>query len=275
MLVFGAGSLGVSVLGTFIVHGEKFLLVRFSSVESLAYYNVAATLAGLLAQVPNALSQPLMPSFVHLQQRGETATLARLFQGAVKTMLLWVLPAGFALCVCAPTLIRLWAGGTYVERSLGPLCILVLGWVFGGVLYVPKSLLSAWGKPGLIAWYQSAQLLPYVALMLVLITRFGLPGAALAWSLRSAFELWLLMRLVRRSGRLGPVLPRVVGPGFAGAAAALVLPVAAVRVFTDSQPLLIAALVPSLILYAAVAVRRLLSQEERAWLSGLLANLHR
>jgi O-antigen/teichoic acid export membrane protein len=181
-----------------MANAEKFLLPRFTSVATLAHYSVAFTLASMLSLVPTALCQSLMPAFARMRAQSDGAGLQRLYSAALRSSLLWIVPAGLIVCVCGRPFLHYWAGAEYARESVGPLCILVGGLVFNALASVPLTLLNASGRMDLVARYNLAEVVPYLLGTAALTFYLGAIGAALAWSSRAIVEAFLLYSAARK-----------------------------------------------------------------------------
>ncbi len=275
LLRFGAAVVAAAVIGTVVIHGEKFLLVRFASVAKLAYYNVSVTLAGVLGMIPAAISVPLMPGFVQLRAAGDRVGSQRVYGSMLRLIILGSLPAAVILCVLARPFIAVWAGPDFGRESALPLYVLAFGWLFHSASYVPRSLLPAWNQVGLLPRYQAYELVPYFMLSAVLISRFGGTGAAAAWSLRVIFEAFLLFRATRRICGIEASLLGGNQAGYASAIACLFIPVGLVLFISSPLPVLFGVTAVSVACYGLLIRFFILTREETIRLRSLISGMVR
>jgi O-antigen/teichoic acid export membrane protein len=269
MAAFGVGVLATALIGTVTVHGEKFLLVRAGSVSLLAYYGIASTFAGLLGILPAAMSQTLMPSFVHMRSLPDRLLTERLYGNVLRSVLLSSLPVALVLCLCARAFLSRWAGAEFGRESTLPACILIAGWVFQAMAQIPKSILVASGRIGLIARYQAIGIVPYLLLALIMIRLYGVAGAAVSWSMRVAWESIVFFILSRRIARLPFPSFNRNGPAFAAALTCLGIPFLVMQ-FTTYPLWIWVGAGCGIPLYAKIAFDRLLSEEQKNWVSRLI-----
>jgi O-antigen/teichoic acid export membrane protein len=280
LLKFGLGIVSMALIGLVIVYGEKLLLVRLGSIRLLAYYNVAFTLAGLLTLMTTATCQPLFPTFVYLWSGGERQRLNRLYNGMMRAILFVSVPAAVFICACAGDFLRVWAGPEFGQESAYATYILVVGCVVNSLSLVPRNLLTAMGAVNLIARYQSAQMIPYFLLAFVLIGKFGVPGAAAAWSLRIIVEFLLFSRRVHKIAGMS-FLPSPEHTGkYLLCVMVVLLPVLTMPFHTLPSVVHYAFVVICIAIYAVLAFDVLLNPSEQAWVreqaaSGLLGRLKR
>jgi O-antigen/teichoic acid export membrane protein len=177
---------------------EKLLMPRYASVEALAYYSVAFTLAFLLTQLPATTLQPLIPALSRLYARDDRAALEVLYRRALHGMLYWVLAGGMFICAVARPFFTVWAGPQYGIESTVPLYLLIGGVMVEIMSYPPYALLIAFGRADLIARCNVWLIVPYIVVSIALIQRYGAAGAAVAWSVRALIETTLFIWFSKR-----------------------------------------------------------------------------
>lgn len=271
LLRFGGGLVLSGAAAMLLMNSEKLLLTRYVSVTALAHYSVAFTLVTLVAVIPAALSQSLLPAFSQLQEDSSRESLHRLYHRALRGNLLWIAPVAVIMCVAAKPFFTLWAGPEYGQESTLPFYILLGGALFNAMATIPYLLLVAHGRTGLIARFHLMELLPYLVCVVLFTARFGVRGAALAWSLRLVGDALIMFWAARRF--LGfpfstVQLPQVIYPSALGI---LVLPVMLLWVFVAPAIVQIVAVLASSGLYASLIWTRVLTAEERAWVYGMFA----
>jgi O-antigen/teichoic acid export membrane protein len=270
LLRFGGATAVMTLAGLILMDGEKLMVVRFASVRELAHYSVAFTLARLLALLPAALGQPLLPAFARLHAALQRESLETLYTRALHGLLLWMVPAALLLCVGTRAVISLWAGSDYERESLLPFYILTMGCIFDGMSYIPRILLSAVGRPDLIARYHLVNLIPYVLVGAGLISRFGAAGAATAWSLRAATESILIFLTAWRTIGFSAFTLPASRRSYGITLAALVLPVLLVGSVWPSTAAMTSVSIASLALYSTLIWVLVLTRAERTWFHRIL-----
>ena len=274
LLRFGGTVTFIMLAGTFLFHIEKPLLASLCSVKALGHYAVAFTLARTIALLPGSLNQSLLPALSRLQAGSDRSRLEQVYGRAVRGLLLWSLPAAMILWVVARPFLRLWAGSEFASASLIPLQILLVGAVFDGVSYAPRSFLEAVGKPHLLARCQLVEVVPFFCVAYFVIGRYGAAGAAAMWSLRAMVEsVWVYREAYRVSGFKS--LPFANRSGFIGVLTAVALPVLATEVMPAKVEILVSVVAFSLAIYLLIAWRAILSSDERKWVLGMVRELTR
>ena len=84
--------------------------------------------------------------------------------------------------------------------------LLLLGFWANSLGRIAYAQLHAQGRPDIPARAHLAELVPYAITLLLALAAFGVPGAALAWTLRCAIDAAVLIRLSRAGPAVGPAL---------------------------------------------------------------------
>jgi len=264
LLRFGSGLMIAGIAAIFLINIEKLLVTRLISVESLAFYSIAFTFANMAAMFSWSMVQSLIPAFSQLLSPEKRSQFDSLFSRGIRLSIIWLLPTLMVLFVIAKPFFTIWAGAEFGRQSPGPFYVLLIGLLFNVVAYVPYSALVASSRTGLIAKIHSAELIPYAIAAAVLISYFGIVGAALAWSLRVVFDsglfLWLARSVIgvhtefRRTAMASLVGLLVLSPSVFIAA-----------FYNNYSPLLIITAPASLALYSFVVWRYFVTDDERHW----------
>lgn len=266
---FGSALVVSTIAETVLFHSEKLLLPRFASVEALAYYSVAFTLAYLLTQLPTATVQSLVPALSRLHATGDRAAFEMLYRRAWHGLLYWVLPAAAFTCIVARPFLTVWAGPQFGRESTLPLYLLVGGVIFEVLSFVPDAVLIAYERADLVARCHVLLLVPYLVGSALLIVRYGAAGAALAWSLRAVAGMALFAWFGRSVSGL-PMAPwpdnkRDLALGVAVLAAAVLAGAS-----TTAAIARVAIAAAAVAVYGVLILTRVLTGDERAALRRLV-----
>jgi O-antigen/teichoic acid export membrane protein len=265
LLRYGAGIVITVLLGATIQHGEKLIVASSLSVRSLAYYNIAFTVAGFLTLFASAVSQPLLPMFTQLKATGEQRRLEALYRAVQRGLVLIALPLAVALMAVAKPFLAVWAGAEFRSESLVPLYILVVGAIFHASTFAPRALLLASGHVGVAPRLHVIELIPYVAATWFLVRGYGIAGAALAWSLRVAVECVYFSRSANRLHGIRSSLASGGPAPYAGALCSLAVP-CCLLTFIGTTVLFCILMAICFALYGWIVLRHVLTEDERRWL---------
>ena len=258
--------------GTFIfmTNVDKIILARLDSITAVAYYSVAAAAAAVLNIMPYAVAQPLLPGFSLLLAKEERGEARGLYVTLLRVMALAMIPTVAVLCVVARPFFEVWAGPAYANHSTVPFLILVIGVAANAFGTIPGNVLMAADRVSLIARFHVLQLVPYLAMTVLLVAAFGPVGAAIAWAARAIVTAGLYLRAATAVVPHEPVMER---SGFAPYGTAALIPgVPAATLLVVSPPLLVGAAVMAiaLLVYVLFVWSRLLAVSERALLRRLV-----
>jgi O-antigen/teichoic acid export membrane protein len=84
--------------------------------------------------------------------------------------------------------LRYWVGAEFASHAAIIAQILLVGAWSNGVASIPYALLQGQRRPDLAAKIHMVEVLPFLGGLYLLIVHFGLPGAALAWTLRTIID---------------------------------------------------------------------------------------
>jgi O-antigen/teichoic acid export membrane protein len=99
-------------------------------------------------------------------------------------MTVLVVPVCSIACLLAPWLLRLAGGTEYLSASVTVLRILAIGVAANCIVAVPFTLLQASGHARTTATLHLIEIIPFVLLLWFAVTRYGIVGAAAAWTTR-------------------------------------------------------------------------------------------
>jgi O-antigen/teichoic acid export membrane protein len=187
-------------------------------LEALGYYNLAYTAASTVAFVVGAIGSAALPSFAAAQGRSAPAELLERYRAADRAMLSLVGVVAFALLFHGELILGWWINPAAAAAARTSLSLLIVGFWIGAAINNVYNVAVACGVPGRHLRVNILTVVPYAAIMYLLIGLYGATGAALAWVLLNLAYAVLLVpaihhRVLRTSTRrwlLGTVLPFIV-----------------------------------------------------------------
>lgn len=182
-----------ATINPILVYFERFLIGALLSVAAVGFYTPPYMIASRLVIVPGSLSATLFPAFSASAGRGDGDWIRNALVRSLKYLLLIVGPAALMLIFFARPVLTLWVGAKFAGEGALVLQILAVGVVINSLAYVPCGLLQGIGRPDLTAKFYLLEVALYIGLAWLLVTKFGLPGAALAWAVRVSVDFLLLI----------------------------------------------------------------------------------
>lgn len=262
-LKFGSGLVIATSAAMVVANAEKAIVPSIVSVEALAFYSVAFTLATMTTLFAQAMNQALIPAFAQLQGSEKKETLGNLFFRGLRYNLLIIFPIFFALILLSQPFFYIWAGPEFATNSSIPFYLILCGLFFNIPAYLPYSLIMAHGRSDLFAKLYFGEVVPYLALVFTFTHIWGIRGTAAAWSIRVIIDAILLFWIAKSISSLKfPIHELIVrlAPGIV-LIAGLVITIP----FYNVWWVLISVPIISLGLYSVLTLKFALQKEEVAY----------
>jgi O-antigen/teichoic acid export membrane protein len=206
LMGFGAWVTVTNVVSPLLVSIDRFFIASTLGADAVAHYSVPMNLVVRSQIIPIAMARTVFPRLSRLTS-GEALELAE--RCAV------FLAYGFG-AICGPAIIvgglfmTWWLGSEFASHTTQVIEPLMVGAWINGIAFIPYSLLQGQGRPDVVAKLHVLELLPFVAALWLLLSFFGLPGAALAWCARVTVDAVILFKLARfRSHQLIRSIPAI------------------------------------------------------------------
>jgi len=216
---FAIASMPIGIAGIFttvLFRVDATLLSFLTDNTQVGLYSAAYRVLESTLFLTYVFTWTTLPALSRLR-RDTTPPIAQAYEGALKVILVMLLPVGTGLLLFADTLIDGLYGRPYAEaasavRLLGGAAALY------GVTYLSTYLLVGQDRQRIVPWVTGGLALGNIALNLVLIPSFGFDGAAAATSItEAAGALLMTVFALRATGRVS--LRRIAtGPVVASAA---------------------------------------------------------
>lgn len=186
-----------SIVGPFMVYLDRFVIGAVASMSVVAYYTTPYALASRLWVLPLSLIGVLFPMFSRMSVAGSESPSALLFKGIRYVSMALFLPV-LVIVALAREGLGLWLGPMFAEHSAVVLQFLAVGVFFSSLALVAFSLLQAAGRADLTAGLHLVELPVYLGGLWVMISGYGVVGAAIAWAARCILDAIVLFGFVWR-----------------------------------------------------------------------------
>jgi len=216
-----------SIVGPILVYLDRFLIGSLLTIAAVAYYTAPYEAVTRLWVISASLTMTLFPAFSTLQGEKDSQRLGTLFARSVKYVLLTTGPVVVVIWLFAGEMLQIWLGADFALESTVALQILAIGVLINSLGQTPFALLQGVGRPDLPAKFHLIELPVYIGVAWILVSNFGIAGAAGAWTLRVALDALLLfaatfkvygfsLRLLARNGTIlaGISLLILAGAGY-------------------------------------------------------------
>jgi len=195
---FGGWITVSSVLSPILVYLDRFVLGAVVSLAAVAYYSAPYEMVTRLWMLPASLATTLFPAFSALSGQERPARQQAVAAQSLKYLLVVLGPVVALVAASARDLLHLWLGPDFAQYGTAVVQIIAVGVLVNSLAQVPYALVQADGRPDLTAKFHLAELVPHIVLSWVLVTALGVPGAAVAWTLRVTVDAALLFVAARR-----------------------------------------------------------------------------
>lgn len=181
-----------SVIGPILVYLDRFLIGSLLTISAVAYYTAPYEAVTRLWVISASLTMTLFPAFSTLQGGKDEKRLEALFARSVKYILLATGPVVIMIWLFAGEILYTWLGADFATESTSAMQILAFGVLINSFGQTPFAFLQGVGRPDLPAKFHLIELPVYIALAWILVSQFGIAGAAAAWTMRVALDTFLL-----------------------------------------------------------------------------------
>ncbi|MBM4168828.1 MAG: flippase [Ignavibacteria bacterium] len=180
-------------------HVDRLMLAAFWSLAAVTYYSVPLDALLRLLIVPTSLTMALFPAISSATaDERSSQEIVSVSVRIVRLLLYGLLPAVLVLVAFSDVILTLWMGSDFSAQSAPVLKILAVGVLFNALAQIPVTVLLGIGRPDVPPKLLLIEI-PLMLLMLVLlIPRYGIVGAGIAWSLRVTIDAALLFILTSR-----------------------------------------------------------------------------
>lgn len=197
---FGLWMTVSNIVAPILVYLDRFAIARLGGLSDVAYYSLPFDLVSRLLFISTAISGVMFPALSGAAV-GHPHDVPKLVRQ--NYLLLWALctPPILLIIVLAHPGLNLWVGPVFAERSTLVLQILALGVLINALTSVSTSTLHATRRADLTGKVQLIELPIYLGMLWLLVSRYGIVGAAVAWTLRVSMDILILRWLAGREVR--------------------------------------------------------------------------
>jgi len=189
---FGGWITVSSMVGPILVYLDRFIIGTILTIAALAYYTAPYEAVTRLWIVSASLTATLFPAFSTLDGSGRKQTLGMFFSRSVKYVLLTTGPVVVVIYLFAGEILQIWLGSDFAAESTLAMQVLAFGVLINSLAHTPFAFLQGIGRPDIPAKFHLLELPVYLVAAWILVSRFGIPGAAGAWTMRVALDAFLL-----------------------------------------------------------------------------------
>ncbi|ECC1659033.1 TPA: flippase [Salmonella enterica] len=189
LLMFGGWITISNIISPLMAYFDRFIVSNQLGAVMVAFYTAPSEIIARLGIIPGAFSRAIFPrlsSSKSVQDRAKNKRLVSLL------LLLITLPLLLVGILAGNSLMMLWMGPNFSGISGSVLVILLIGFVFNSLAQVPFASIQSRGYAKVTAYIHLLELIPYLIILFYFIRKYGILGAAYAWSIRMTVDYMLL-----------------------------------------------------------------------------------
>ena len=198
MISFSTYSFVSNTAGVILFQIDKFVLGALANVSLVTYYVVPGNVAQRLHTGVSRLTAVALPVSADLHARGERKALNDFYVRATRATLLVIVTLVVPVFIFSRQLLHEWVGEDFATTSFGALRLLLLTYAALALTALPYYFALGIGRPRILAVFNVVSALVNVALIVVLIPRYGLIGAAIAYFASTLAVPVLILYIERR-----------------------------------------------------------------------------
>jgi len=187
-----------SVVGPILVYLDRFLIGSLLTIAAVTYYTAPYEAVTRISIISLSLSTTLFPAFSAMEGIRNRQQLGVLFVRSIKYAFLISGAIVVVVIVYAGQILQIWLGSDFAIESTESMQVLALGVLINSFAYIPFALLQGVGRPDLTAKFHLIELPIYVGIAWVLVSEYGIVGAAGAYTIRVLVDNVLLFMAVFR-----------------------------------------------------------------------------
>lgn len=191
LMSFGGWLTVSNVISPIMLYVDRFAIGALISLSAVAAYVIPYELVTRVVRLPIAITAVFFPAFATTHQSDPDRT-SLLFVSACQTILLLTVSPLLLFFLFAGEGLTMWIGADFATQGTAVARCLIVGAFFNSIAQAPFALVQGLGRPDLTARFHVWELPFYILSLWVLLPRFGIVGAALAWTLRTAADAALL-----------------------------------------------------------------------------------
>lgn len=188
---FGSWMTISNIVAPLMLYADRFIIAGLVSASAVAYYTTPYEVVTKLWIVPNAILGVLFPAF-GLEFSRNTQRAKRLYHQSLKYIFLLLVPVVLLTLLFAEQGLKVWLDADFARHSTRIAQLLALGVLVNSLAQASATLVQAAGRPDITAKLHLLEFLPYLGYLWLLVSRFGIVGAATAWLIRVSLSCLVL-----------------------------------------------------------------------------------
>jgi O-antigen/teichoic acid export membrane protein len=191
LLAFGGWVTISNIISPILVNIDRFIIGSILTLSAVGYYTAPSEMITRLSLISSSLVMTIFPAFSFIGEL-DKERLAILYTRTIKYLLLALGFIVILMILFADKILKIWLGRDFVVQSILVFQILAIGVLINSIARVPSSLLQGLGRPDITAKFHLLELPIHLLALWFFVRKFGIAGAAIAWTLRVTLDACLL-----------------------------------------------------------------------------------
>lgn len=197
LLSFGGWMTVSNIAAPALLYMGRILIIVMISAEALAYFVTPYEVVVKLLLIPGVLVSVLFPAFTHLLQ-GDSSRVTAVYKKAMLYIAIVMLPLVLLVYVLAQDGLAWWINEDFALNAYRVAQFLAVGVLINSFGHISQALIQGYGRPDVTAKLHVGEFAIYIPYLWFLIDRYGIEGAAIAWTIRVTISTVALVYLARR-----------------------------------------------------------------------------
>ena len=186
------------------VQAAQVIVSKLLPIAEFGFYGFASSTVNRAGFVTGAAAQAAFPSFSGLFAAGDLTGLRQQYRKLQDLVCYGTLPLFAGICFAALPVYTYVFSANVADRLLLPTAFLALGSWMNATINIPYVLSIAMGKPQIVARLNLYALIAVLPITVVLVFRFGIPGAGFSWVVYHLFAYaYMVPRICRECLKSG------------------------------------------------------------------------
>jgi len=194
---FAAGMTGITFSSIILTQIDKIVLSKILTLEMFGYYTLASVVANGLYYIIGPVFHALFPRFTQLVSLNDPKTLRTLYHKSCQLMSVLIVPITVVVSFFSSEILFVWTGDTRtIENTHSIVTILIIGVALDGLRRLPFGIQLAHAWTRLTFYANTLASIVLVPMTYLLVTNYGIVGAASARVIVNAAYLLLYVEVM-------------------------------------------------------------------------------
>ena len=177
-----------TIIIPFFEYTDRFIIGAVLTMTAVSYYTAPYEIIMKLGILPSSLVLTLFPTFSSLYAGKNKERIKLIFGRSFKYLFVVIGGIAVLLFFYAPYILKIWLGEEFASQSTLVFQILCIGILINSLARIPYSFIQGIGRADITAKLHIVEIVLYLPLVWWLIKWQGITGAAVAWTIRAAFD---------------------------------------------------------------------------------------